>query len=301
MIQAITVENFKGERIRMELSRPEETGLMVYEVTGIGAGQADINMSEMATTDGSRFNSARLPSRNITLGIKLMSNPTVEDTRRKTYKYFPLKKPISLIFETNGGNRRIDGYTESNDPVIFSSEEYTQISIMCPDPYFYDQNYTDMVLSGYHDLFTFPFSNESLTENKIVFDDVKFDKRVSFVYEGEADTGVIIKIHANANATNVKMINTETHEEMLINTSKFPSVIGSSIQSADDIEISTYQGRRNAFLIRNGIRYNIINSLGRHTDWFSLIAGVNTFEYTADTGENSLDVVFSYRNVYEGV
>lgn len=301
MIKAITVENFKGERIRMELSRPEETGLMVYEVTGIGAGLADINVSEIATSDGSKFNSARKPSRNITLSIKLMANPTVEAIRHKTYQYFPLKKAISLIFETDSGYRKIDGYTESNDPVIFSSQEYTQISIVCPNPNFYDPNYTEMVLSGYQSLFEFPFSNESLTENKIIFDDLKFDKRTSFVYEGEADTGVLIKIHAQSESTNITMTNVETKESMHINTNHFPSDLGNKILSGDDIEINTTQGSRSAYLIRNGVHYNIINALGRYANWFTLIAGVNTYEYTAETGENSLDVSFSYKNIYEGV
>lgn len=301
MIHAISVVNFKGETLRMELSKPEDTGMIIYEVTGIGAAKADINMSELATSDGARYNSARKTSRNIVLSIKLMENPTVEDSRHKVYKYFPTKKPLTLKFHTDSGTRVIDGYVESNEPIIFSSQEYTQISIICPDPNFYDERYTDMVLSGYISLFEFPFSNESLTENLIIFDEYRTTKRVSFVYDGEADTGVIVKIHANGEATNIRLISNDTGKSMFIDTSKFPSGIDKKLVLMDDVEISTYLGKRSAKLIRNGTTYNILNSLGRYPGWFTLTSGVNTFSYSAATGEKLIDVSFNYKNIYEGV
>lgn len=301
MIQAITVTNFKGEKMRMELSYPEKTGMMVYEVSGIGAGQADINVAEVATVDGGQFNSARLSTRNITLSIKLMDIPSVEDNRRKTYRFFPLKKKVTLTFETDNGKREISGYTESNDPVIFSSQEYTQISILCPYPYFSDPVATTAVLSGYKSLFTFPFSNESLTEKLLVMDDLKIDRKASVFYQGEADTGMTITIRALNVAKNITLYNTDTLETMHIDTDRFPSIIGNSLKATDYVEISTYVGRRSAQLVRAGVRYNIINSLGRHSDWFSLVAGVNNFAYSADLGEGDLEVSFSYNNLYEGV
>lgn len=301
MIKSIEVENFRGETMLMELSYPERSGMIVKEITGIGSGQADINISEMVTTDGGKYNSARLGTRNIVITLQYCEKPSVEENRRKSYKFFPTKKKLILRFNTDGGTRTIEGYTESNEPNIFSKEEESQISIVCPDPYFYDNNYTDMVLSGYTPLFEFPFSNESLTENLIQFDELKTDKRVSFVYEGEADTGALLIIKANGIAKNIRFANIETGTKMEINMDKFPSSIGTQMISNDRIEISTYLGNRNAFLVRNGIKYNIINSLGRHSDWFTLQAGVNTFVYTADVGESLLDVSLNYKNVYEGV
>lgn len=301
MIRAITAINFRGEALRMELSYPDKCGLVVMGCTGIGAGVANINLSDMATTDGSKFNSARLNSRNITLTLKPTSKPDVEQNRHKIYRYFPTKKPITLIFEIDSGLRQIEGYTESNDADMFTNFETAQISILCPDPYFYDTNATNMVLSGYQALFEFPFSNESLTQNLIEFDNLKYDKRTSFFYAGEADTGVVVRIHAQGIAKNIKFYHVESDSMMTVNTDKFPASIGKQLQSSDDVLISTYLGNRTAYLVRDGIRYNIINSLGRHADWFSLIAGVNTFAYVAELGENLLDVSLEYKNVYEGV
>lgn len=301
MIYAINVINFKGEELRMELTNPEESGMVVCEVDGIGSGEAEVNMNETATIDGAAYNSARLSSRNITMKLKFLPQPTVEEIRHKCYKFFPSKKKVTLQFYIDEGVRQIEGYVESNEPVIFTNQEYTQISIVCPDPYFYDSNYTDMVLSGYEPLFEFPFSNESVTENKIIFDDLKFDKRITFAYHGEADTGILIKIHANSEAANIVMVNNDTQERMTINTNKLPSGLGTKLLPTDDVEISTYVGNRSATLIRDGRRYNIINALGRHSDWFTITSGVNTFTYDADATNTALNVSFNYKNKYQGV
>lgn len=65
MLRAITVTNFKGESLRMELSKPEDSGLLIYNITGLGSPSISINNTDMATVDGGRFNSARAQVRNI--------------------------------------------------------------------------------------------------------------------------------------------------------------------------------------------------------------------------------------------
>lgn len=65
MLRAVTVTNFKGESLRIELSKPEDSGLIIYNITGIGSPTVSINTTDMATVDGGRFNSARAQVRNI--------------------------------------------------------------------------------------------------------------------------------------------------------------------------------------------------------------------------------------------
>lgn len=69
MLRAVTVTNFKGESMRMELSKPEDTGMIIYNITGIGSSMANINTTDMATMDGAKFNSARAQTRNIVFTI----------------------------------------------------------------------------------------------------------------------------------------------------------------------------------------------------------------------------------------
>lgn len=66
-----------------------------------GIDVSPINSTENSTDDGSVFNSARLDARNIVLTMILYPTPTIEDTRQLSYKYFPIKKPLTLVFETD--------------------------------------------------------------------------------------------------------------------------------------------------------------------------------------------------------
>ena len=75
MIKSVTVINHLNESVKMELRSPEKSGFLIQDITGLGPAKANVNSTEMATSDGSVYNSARLNSRNIVLTIKLMSNP----------------------------------------------------------------------------------------------------------------------------------------------------------------------------------------------------------------------------------
>ena len=144
MIYGFTVENHLGESLKFTLSDANpDHGLIVKEITGLGPVKAAINISDYATYDGGQFNSARAEKRNITITFKIRGNyeehiGAVEYSRQLTYKYFPLKKRVHLIFD-QFDHRCVDtyGYVESNEPNIFSDDEETTISILCDDPYFY--------------------------------------------------------------------------------------------------------------------------------------------------------------------
>lgn len=120
MIKSVTVVNYLGESFKMELMRPEESGFIIQSITGIGPVKANINNTELSTGDGAVYNSSRLTVRNIIFKLCFLPNPTIEHTRQKSYKYFPVKKPIKLIFETDNRVSECSGYVESNEPDIFS-------------------------------------------------------------------------------------------------------------------------------------------------------------------------------------
>lgn len=123
MIRAVTFTNYLGDSIRLDLARPEESGFIIKSVTGLGPGKANINTTEIATNDGSLFNSSRMPSRNIVISLAYMWKDSIEDVRQLSYKYFPIKKKLTMLIETDNRQAEIEGYVESNDPTIFSKDE----------------------------------------------------------------------------------------------------------------------------------------------------------------------------------
>ena len=219
MIRAITVTNYLGDSIKLDLARPEQSGFVVTSVTGLGSGKANINMTEVATNDGGLFNSSRLPSRNIVISLKYLWHDSIEDVRQLSYKYFPIKKKLTLLIETDNRQAEIDGYTETNEPTIFSKDEGSDISIVCPNPFFYSagkDGINTTIFYGVEPLFEFPFSNESLYECLLEMGRIQNQTEKTIVYSGDAEIGVTIAIHAIGEARNITIYNTGTREIMRI-------------------------------------------------------------------------------------
>lgn len=301
MINSLTVTNHLGESIKIELRFPEKSGFLVQKIEGLGPAKADIQVTDVVTIDGGIYNSARLSTRNIVLSLKLLEHSTVEDSRLASYRYFPIKKPISILIETDRRTCVVRGYVESNEPDIFSDSVTTQISILCPDPYFYsvDDQYT--MFSGTIPEFQFEFSNESLTQDVIEIGAIENQPMKSVLYTGDASVGIVASIHALGPATNFSMYNAETRETMRIDTTKLTALTGSAIIFGDDITISTVKGAKFVTLLRNGTQYNILNCLSKDTDWIQLVPGDNLLAYTADTGATNLQVIIQNKVLYEGV
>ena len=160
MIQSLTVTNYLGESLTIPMMNSESTGFILHDMTGLGPPTASVNTSKVATKDGSKYNSARAEERNIVLPMYFTPVPTIEDARHRSYKYFPLKKPVILAFKTDNRECQIVGYVETNEPDICSDREGCQVSIICPNPYFSSIYDTVTSFSGVEAAFEFPFSNE---------------------------------------------------------------------------------------------------------------------------------------------
>lgn len=304
MIKSVTVTNYIGESIKLELAKPELSGFVVKSITGLGAGTATINTTEVATNDGAYFNSARLSSRNIVLMLAFLDKPTIEHVRQLSYKYFPIKKKVTLRFETDNRLAEIEGYVESNEPDIFSQEEGTSISIVCPNPYFYsvgEDGTTITVFSGVESTFEFPFSNESLTQSLLEMGTIMNRTSQVVVYNGDSEIGVTISIYALGEATNITIYNSATRQSMTIDTSKIEQITGEGVIAGDEITICTMKEKKAISLLRDGITTNILNCLDKNTDWFTLVKGENVFAYEAESGANNLQFRVVNQTIYEGV
>lgn len=301
MIKSITVTNHLGESLTMELARPEPSGFAIESVSGLGPGKANINTAERSTIDGALFNSARLPSRNIVISIIYLWKNTIEEARLLSYRYFPLKKLVKLTIETDNRIAEIEGYVESNEPDIFSKQEKTDISIVCPDPFFYSNRNATTVFSGIEPLFEFQFSNESLEHPLLEMSAIRNRQENVVTYEGDADVGIVITIHAVGEASGITIYNLNTRGTMTIDTDRLEAIIGSGIEFGDDIIISTVKGNKYAIFQRDGVQTNILNCLDRNSEWFQLTKGDNLFAYTAEVGNENLQFKIENRVAYEGV
>lgn len=304
MIKSVTVTNHLDESIKLDLFNPDESGFIIKNIDGLGPVKANINFKELATNDGSIDNSARLSSRNIVMSLQFIESPTIEETRLKSYKYFPIKRNIKILIETDNRICETIGRVETNVPTIFSNAEGCQISVLCPNPYFYsagENGANQTIFYGTDPLFEFPFSNESLTEDLIEFGSIENRTEGTVYYDGDAEIGITIQIHAVGEAAGLVIYNTRTREFMRINDDKLKSLIGSGIQAGDEITITTSRGEKGIYILRNGVTTNILNSLEKPIKWFQLSKGDNTFAYTASAGLTNLQFRIENKVIYEGV
>lgn len=300
MIKALTITNYLGESLLLELARPEKSGLAVLDIDGLGPADADVNAKEIATSDGAVFSSSRLKTRDIKIKFRFIGI-NIEEIRQKTYKYFPVKKFIKITVETDGRNSYVCGYVEKNDPDIFSKKEGCTITIVCPDPYFYSIDEMVTVFSGIIPLFEFPFENNSLEEPLLEMGNIVTKQYETVYYQGDSEIGVTIVIHALGTVGTVKIFNINTKQKMEISSEKLKEITGSGIVANDTITICTVRGKKSIALLRDGIKTNILNCLGKNIDWFQLSKGDNVFAYTAEEGASNLQFKVISNIVYEGV
>lgn len=302
MIRSITITNYLGERIKLELTKPENSGFIIKSIDGLGPAKANINTTKVATADGTTYNSALLNQRDIVMNLEFYQTrtETIEDIRQKSYKYFPIKKKLKMLIKTDNRELETEGYVETNEPNIFSENEGCSITILCPNPFFHSRNVSETAFSGVEPLFQFPFMNES-AEPVLELGKIKVKQEEVVYYEGDYEVGVIITIHAIGDASNVVIHNVRTREQMHLDTLKLKAKTGYEIIAGDIITIDTRVGNKGITLLRDGDKFNILNCLDKGSDWFTLSKGDNIFAYTADIGGSNLQFVISSENLYEGV
>lgn len=241
MIKSVTVTNHLGESLILELTRPDLSGFIVKEIDGLGPVKADINTTKRATMDGTAYNSASAGQRDITFQLQFYTTgiESIEDIRHRSYKYFPLKKQVTIRVETDNRTSETIGYVESNEPNIFSNEEGCTVVVICPDPYFYSLRTDETIFYGVEPSFEFPLFNDSPTEAMLELGLIKSKSEENVFNSGDAEIGLSIIMHATGDVSNVTIYNLDTRERMDIDTSKMPNSYREQAINNDDIEWTT--------------------------------------------------------------
>lgn len=138
MLKGIHVTNYANESLYIELGNPSETGMYISNIEGLGLPSGSISTTKGVNFDSSEYKDTVIEPRNIVITLGITNDYIVEATRQKIYNYFIQNYPMLLQFETDYiGVVHIVGEVETITPDIFSEQETIQISIICPDPYFY--------------------------------------------------------------------------------------------------------------------------------------------------------------------
>ena len=302
MIKSVKVINHKGESLLMNLKRPEN--FAITNITGVGPVKATINTTELSLSDGSVFNSAKKQQRNIVFQFRIMPWSTVEQSRHVLYKYFPIKKPVTLIIETETRSVKTTGYVESNEIKLFANDakegETAQVSIICPRSDFWAEYDEIANFNSYDGAFEFPFENPT-TGPELILGNIREDNYITIDYEGEANVGMTFVMRATNIVRDLKIRDLTRQTEINFDGSIIAQITGADISANDEIVLCTERGQKGVYLTRGAQSYNILPALGINTTWFELEPGENMYLMTAEVGATNIRCAIYYHTVYEGV
>ena len=306
MFQSVTVTNYRGDSLELPLRWPNDAGLLLYKIDGISPGEVTVNSQDYAVLDGGVFNSSRMGTRTIDLYFYYGFTPMIESARHRAYRYFPVKTEVRLDFLTDERNLSIWGYVEGNDTQIFSKQEEGQVTIVCPDPYFYEKETVVNELGAVTHEFEFPFSNESLIEPLICFGDYANRKSFEIGYNGDIEVGTTIRLYFKGDPSDVGLITVYdiTHSQKLeIDVGDVMSNTGVTMKPYGTIVICSVRGKKDMYYERFGKVTSILGAFDvMNFPWMYLTPGSNQFAFDMDDSFYD-DVVISieHSGAYGGV
>lgn len=320
MINTVTVTNEAGNVLVMDLRDPDASGFLVHDISGLGPGSTEIRQSDLASLPGSIFTNSRKPARNIVFNLKLLWASTVEECRHLAELYFPLGRKISMRFDGNDRLSTIDGYVESNEPVIFSTKSDCgidcQISVICVDPTFKAVDYKTLFDEGLDGGFYFEFPRPtdefydvddydetygSPNRYRLSMSNLTTDRsNILLEYNGTAETGCVFQLYLNQAAQKVKVINDRTGAMIYVTLSEEDKLL-----PGDFLNISTIQGDKSVTIWRDGLEINALKYVSAESDFDGMLLakGINHFRVICDYSEETFgtDVNIKYREAYWSV
>lgn len=291
MFFKLILENANGDRVDMTTTANQ---YITSKIEGLSPPPGTISTSTYAGMDGSYLNNAFIEKRNVVISFA-MRGVNLEQRRHTLYRVVKPSRYIKVYYKTSAINVYTEGYVETCEISNFDTLTSGQISIICPDPYWYSTSavyaYYSQVTGAFHFPFPesdapFPLGIYSTTDNIIIQND------------GD-ETGFTIRIEASADET-VPEIAAVTPTIYNADTGEYLQIKG-EILKGDVITITTKTGNKTVTLTRNGVDSNIINRLVSGSTWLSLREGKNTFHVQAVRGVKNLIVTLMHRNAFLGV
>ncbi len=283
MFFTLILENENGDRVDMTATANQ---YMTSKVEGLSPPSGTISTSTYAGMDGSYLNNAFIEKRNVVIPFE-MRGFGVEKRRHELYKVVKPSRYIKIYYYTANISVCAEGIVETCEVENCEMLTKGQISIVCPDIYWYS---TETQIAEYSQIFgafhfIFPDDDKPFPLGKY-----NTKNMMTVVNDGDA-IGFTLEISGGP-ATNPTLYNAETDEYMQIQ---------GEILEGDKITITTKTGNKTVTLEREGVVTNIINRLVSGSTWLTLRTGENKFYLRASDGISNLKVRLIHRNAYLGV
>lgn len=284
MAFSLILENEYGDKADMSTTALQ---YMTSSIQGLDPPTGTIALSKYAGMSGSYLNTAYMQNRNVVVNFA-MRGTGIEARRHALYQVARPAHPITVYYKTKLMDVYTEGHVETCEIENFEQYVSGQISIICPDIYWYDMGTTTAtrspVAGGFH--FPFPDSDDPFELSRYTG-----DTSIQIMNGGD-NIGFTLTITASGSASNPYVVDPATGEYFRLRT---------SMSAGDIITIDTKSGEKSVTLAQNNVASNLINSVVSGSTWLSLKPGTNLFDVGADSGDSNLTFAIIHRNAYLGV
>ena len=129
----LILENKCGEHVDMTTTANK---YMTSKIEGLNPPPGTISTSGYAGMDGSYLNNAFIEKRNVVVHFE-MRGVGIEKKRHQLYKVVKPSRYVKIYYKTAEIDVFAEGYVESCEVNNFETLTSGQISILCPDIYWY--------------------------------------------------------------------------------------------------------------------------------------------------------------------
>ena len=280
----ITCKNSDGDEIT--ITERGFSPFILVSAEGIYDSNYNVQQSEYIIIDGSEYQGSSMGIRNIVLILREVDD---FDENRELIDQVFVKGDLGILTVQDGTHLRcIEYYVESVTTTGTYGHRDTTISLLCPDPYFYDPEYSTVKLSNL--VSSFEFEHE-FTEDNEEFGYFSGEGLGTIVnVSSEKNMGFTLVLKAVGNVTTPKITKVETQEFIRVGTDTKPL----QMQYGDVLTINTVIGKKNVYLNGNPVNHY----LDPDSTFLQLGRGINTIGFAADEGTDYITVAISYRYKY---
>lgn len=280
-----------ADNVGLEFNSTNTKPFLLKKVEGIYNSDINVSTSQNTMLDGSTYIGSSAKMRNIVL--YLTESGVHRVNRDMLYKLFRKGVPGVFRYIEEEEDRSIAYYVESVDIDSMFSGRSVVVSLLCPDPYFYDatENRVDMAIwSG-----QFEFVHEFLNEGEEL--GVKRGEKLKTIDNPTTEpTGVTFSLYADGPVVNPYIYCVETDTTIQIGyTGK-----ELTMTAGDQLIISTQTGAKNVYLVSGGVQTSVNEYVTEDSEFLQLQPGSNTIRFGASSGEDYLQVSLFFRYRYVG-
>lgn len=252
-----------------------------------------VNTLANTMSDGSTYQGSQVAQRNIILTLR-DADENHMDNRALLYMVFKPKAKGQLRYTENDVTRIIDYYVEKAYIDAINRARAATISLICPDPYFRDQDGIVVSMADWRGQFEF---EHEFTSGGEAFG-YRNNEQIKTITNFNADgIGLTITLTANGSVTNPSIHHVEQQKHIYVGTNSKPF----SMAAGDQLIISTHTNNKHIWKISNGATVEVNEYLSEDSDFIQLAYGDNNISYDAASGVGYLTVDIAYQYKYLGV